>query len=260
MHAARELVGQVSDLVASLTDEEWELPSGCAGWRVQDVIAHLGSGAHNTLEPKPPEPGLTAEQQMEAMVTARREWPAAQVAQEYLDHAMAAVEVMAGLQEQPHAAEVVPILDLGNYPLGILPDVVTFDHYCHLHVDLLAPHGPLDRAAPPAGEDILGPAIGWMLLGLPQMQGRELDVLTVPLVLDLSGPGGDRWLLTPADTSTPIRISAVCEDGMADTTVVRSSTPDFVRWATRRAPWREFTDITGRRDAVEPFLDRLNII
>ena len=99
-----------------------------------------------------------------------------------------------------------------------------------------------------------------MLLGLPQMQGRELDVLTVPLVLDLSGPGGDRWLLTPADTSTPIRISAVCEDGMADTTVVRSSTPDFVRWATRRAPWREFTDITGRRDAVEPFLDRLNII
>ncbi|WP_109508914.1 maleylpyruvate isomerase family mycothiol-dependent enzyme [Nocardioides speluncae] len=33
----RELVG----FLRALTDEEWETPSLCAGWRVRDVVAHL---------------------------------------------------------------------------------------------------------------------------------------------------------------------------------------------------------------------------
>ncbi|TYK53538.1 maleylpyruvate isomerase family mycothiol-dependent enzyme [Actinomadura decatromicini] len=32
----------VADLLAGLTDEQWERPSLCAGWRVREVAAHLG--------------------------------------------------------------------------------------------------------------------------------------------------------------------------------------------------------------------------
>jgi uncharacterized protein (TIGR03083 family) len=41
----------VADLLATLTDEEWEAPSLCAGWRVRDV------GAHLALIPDPPSTG-----------------------------------------------------------------------------------------------------------------------------------------------------------------------------------------------------------
>ncbi|WP_233492501.1 maleylpyruvate isomerase family mycothiol-dependent enzyme [Blastococcus sp. TF02A-30] len=32
---------ELADLLDGLTDEEWERPSLCAGWRVRDVVAHL---------------------------------------------------------------------------------------------------------------------------------------------------------------------------------------------------------------------------
>ena len=36
-------VGRVLALIDSLTDTEWNAPSGCAGWRVQEVVAHMGA-------------------------------------------------------------------------------------------------------------------------------------------------------------------------------------------------------------------------
>jgi uncharacterized protein (TIGR03083 family) len=35
----------LADLLATLTDDEWDLPSLCAGWRVRDVAAHLALAA-----------------------------------------------------------------------------------------------------------------------------------------------------------------------------------------------------------------------
>jgi len=32
---------KVSDMLATLSDAEWETPSLCAGWRVRDVVAHM---------------------------------------------------------------------------------------------------------------------------------------------------------------------------------------------------------------------------
>jgi uncharacterized protein (TIGR03083 family) len=261
VYAARELVDQVSELIESLTPQEWQQPSGCVGWRVQDVIAHLGGGAHQTVEPPNVDEGATiagtAEQQMEAMVLARRTQTSEEIKQEYLDYAARSVDWMAGLQSEPVASTPVPILDLGTYPIHIFPDVVAFDHYCHLHVDVLAPFGPIDRTVPPVENEVLRPAIGWMLLGLPQMQGRDLDVLQRPLALELTGPGGGRWVLSPALSDAGIQVR---ESDEACPASVRSSAADFVRWATGRAPWRQLANLSGDVTAAEPFLDRLNII
>lgn len=248
-------------LIESLAPHEWQQPSGCVGWRVQDVIAHLGAGAHQTVEPPSgDESGKvrgTAEQQMEAMVVGRRTWTSEAVKQEYLDYADRSIDSMTRLQIEPVASTVVPILDLGTYPLHIFPDIVAFDHYCHLHADVLAPYGPIERIVPPVEDEILRPAIGWMLLGLPQMQGRDLHVLRRPLALELTGPGGGRWVLLPASSDDRIQVH---ESDEACPVRVRSSAEDFVRWATGRANWRELAQLSGDVAAAEPFLDRLNII
>ncbi|TYB41271.1 maleylpyruvate isomerase family mycothiol-dependent enzyme [Actinomadura chibensis] len=39
----------VAELLAGLTDEQWERPSLCAGWRVREVAAHLGIGPRARL-------------------------------------------------------------------------------------------------------------------------------------------------------------------------------------------------------------------
>jgi hypothetical protein len=31
------------EICAGLTDADWKADSGCAGWSVQDVVAHLGA-------------------------------------------------------------------------------------------------------------------------------------------------------------------------------------------------------------------------
>jgi uncharacterized protein (TIGR03083 family) len=41
----------LADLLEELTDEQWEAPSLCAGWRVRDVAAHVA------MAPQPPGPG-----------------------------------------------------------------------------------------------------------------------------------------------------------------------------------------------------------
>ena len=40
----------------TLTDEEWARPSGCDGWRVQDVAAHTSSNFKATADPSSPRP------------------------------------------------------------------------------------------------------------------------------------------------------------------------------------------------------------
>jgi uncharacterized protein (TIGR03083 family) len=42
----------LADLLDTLTDQEWETPSLCAGWRVRDVAAHLA------MVPNPPSAGV----------------------------------------------------------------------------------------------------------------------------------------------------------------------------------------------------------
>jgi hypothetical protein len=194
---------------------------------------------------------------MAAMVAVRSRWSSAEVRREYLDHADRATDVLAGLQAEPHASAEMKLLDLGVYPTHVLADVVAFDHYCHLYEDVLAPHGPVERAAPTLDDDLLRPVIGWMLLGLPQMQGRDLDVLRVPLALELTGPGGGRWVLTPAGSGADIQVD---ESEAACVATVTSTATDFVRWGTARASWRSLATVTGDGDGVGEFLDRLNII
>lgn len=257
LEAVRLAVEEVKSVITTLSDDEWAAPSGCEGWSVKDLVAHMSSNYAEMVEPSPPPPepvNLPAERLMDLLVEPRKEWTNAQVCEEYLKYCDGAVAALAALQDPPLADTPVPLADLGTYPMHQYADAFAFDHYCHLRVDLLAPFGPIHRDLPPADAARLAPAIGWMLAGIPQMQPGLVDSLSAPFRLTLTGPGGGSWVLAPVDGKIDIgsdgdTVAEVTSDGHA-----------FVLWGTVREPWRDHCTVTGDADVVARFLDALNIV
>ena len=54
LNALHTVKGDLDLLLGGLTEDEWNAPSACPGWRVRDVVAHLGASAHEIIEPDPP--------------------------------------------------------------------------------------------------------------------------------------------------------------------------------------------------------------
>lgn len=257
--ALRLAVDEVKSVVSSLTDEEWSRPSGCAGWSVRDLVAHMSSNYKETVDPSPPptEPvQLPAERMMDLLVEPRKDWTNQQILAEYLDYCDKAVDVLASFQDEPLASTVIPLADLGSYPMHQLADAYAFDHYCHLRIDLLAPRGPIERAVPAADATRIGPAVRWMITGMPQMQKNLGASLSAPIVLVLTGPGGGEWTIAPSGSDIVVTAGA----SAAAVATVSSSGHDFVDWGTQRSNWRGHCSVTGDESVVARFLDALNII
>ena len=251
-------IADVKAVITSLGDDEWGRQSGCEGWTVKDLLAHMSSNYHEVVSPSPPpaEPiNLPAERLMDLLVEPRKAWTNEQVRDEYLTCCDGALATLTALQDEPLASTVIPIADLGSYPMHELADAFAFDHYCHLHVDLLAPTGPIDRQLPPVDDALIAPAIGWMLTGIPQMQPGLEHRLTGRIRLALTGPGAGTWDINREGDSIVIGPPS----GDADATVT-SSAHAFVLWGTVRSPWRDHCRIDGDEAAAAAFLDALNIV
>jgi uncharacterized protein (TIGR03083 family) len=256
--SAARSVDEVKQVVTTLTDEEWSMPSGCQGWTVKDLVAHMSSNFKEVVEPSPPPPepiNLPAERVMDLLVEPRKDWSNAQVCDEYLKYCDGAVGVLTALQDEPLASTVIPLADLGNYPMHQLADAFAFDHYCHLRIDLLQPTGPIARGLPGADDALVAPAVGWMLTGLPQMQPGLHEALAGDIRLVLTGTGGGSWRIAREGDG----IAVTADDGPADATVT-STAHDFVLWGTKRTPWRDSCTIEGDASSAERFLDALNIV
>jgi len=226
---------------------------------VQDLVAHTGSNFRVLVEPPDPSAPApeveTAEQLQELLVAQRRDWSSAEVATEFRDFVEPAMGVLAAMQEEPLASTPLTLTDLGTYPMHALADAFAFDLWCHLTVDLLAPTGPVQRSRPEATDDLLAPAIGWMLAGLPQMCPSVSKVLDRPLGLRLTGPGGGEWTLVPGEPLLTT-VSAL-QDPVA---TVTSAATDFVLWGTTRTPWRDTVQVEGDRAFAERVLDEVNVV
>ncbi|WP_420452020.1 maleylpyruvate isomerase N-terminal domain-containing protein [Ilumatobacter sp.] len=68
-------IGRVRELLASMSDQEWQAPSACEGWRVQDVVTHMASVHQQIAEPESIDTGdgAKAEEAAEVPVRARRD-------------------------------------------------------------------------------------------------------------------------------------------------------------------------------------------
>lgn len=83
--ALRAERAEMLTFTSSLTDDEWTAPSATAGWRIADVVAHIGATARSFYTPA----GLrtsfatSLEQANEDPVERRRDWSRAKVMAEY---------------------------------------------------------------------------------------------------------------------------------------------------------------------------------
>ncbi|MEA2579673.1 MAG: hypothetical protein QOE83_565, partial [Actinomycetota bacterium] len=231
----------------SLTADEWKIPSAAQGWSVQDVVSHAGNlltvvmDAVNGQLVTPD--GMGIEALNDQQVAEHRGWdPLATV--DFLESQLAkAVQAFTPLQDEPYASMEAELLDLGRYQLHAVVDMFTFDFTTHLRFDILAPRGPIERQLDPLGEALLGPALSWLLGGIPKMQGDLWRHLEGPVGLILTGPATTSVVLSPIDEAIVITpMDGASTPQLADVT---SSTSDFLAWSTTRLAWRDSVKIEG---------------
>lgn len=200
IEALRIAINEVRSVITTLTDEEWLRQSGCASWSVRDLVAHMSSNYKKTVDPSPApeEPiNLPAERMMDLLVEPCKDWTDKQILDEYLALCDQALAVSASMQDEPLASTVIPLSDLGSYPMNQLADAYAFDHYRHLRIDLFALEGPVERRPPDSDATRLGPAIRWIMTGMPQMQVDLGQSLSTPIVLTLAGARDGSWTISP---------------------------------------------------------------
>ncbi|MER6082345.1 maleylpyruvate isomerase N-terminal domain-containing protein [Streptomyces sp. NPDC001833] len=256
----RASIADAREVLGSLGEDEWHQPSAAEGWSVLDVALHMGdlldilmSAVRNELVAG----DLGIERLNNQRVTQKRMLQSSWELEEFDRQSQAALKLFGDLQAEPFASTRVPFLDLGTYPLHLMPDVCAFDFYTHLRWDILSPRGPLQHVANESDEVRLKPSIGWLLAGLSQMQPGLGSFLTEPLRLTLGGPGGGDWDLVPTSDGIVVAPHAAAVSVVAE---VESTTHLFTAWATTRLHWREHVTVNGDQKAAAAFLDALNLV
>jgi uncharacterized protein (TIGR03083 family) len=208
------------EICSALTAEDWQAESGCPGWSVQDLIAHLGMTFWQLVDPSrvPDTTELATERAMDVLVESRRAWDAARVLADYQEVSTVALGRLADVA----ALDLeVPLGDAGTYPASMLPSAWSFDHYTHIRADLFGPRGPLAGPAPPSDELRIAPALDWIEAALPQQNAAA--VMAGSFELQILGTG-----------ARTIKFGS----GHAIATI-SSDAPSFVRWITQRGTWAE---------------------
>jgi uncharacterized protein (TIGR03083 family) len=241
-----------------LGDDEWKVPSGCPGWSVQDVVAHLTGVVHGVFTPWLLKVMRTKsiERSNDADVEARRGRTPAEILAEYETWSGRLPMLMQAGQLPGLGAVPFPLAEIGRYPLAKLTSAFLFEHHTHLRHDL-AP--ALGRPSPPTDEGRMAAVLEWMLAGLPQMCREGLSFMDRPLLLTLEGPGGDTWGVVPraggrrVGVSTGPTVGAVAHiTGLAE---------DFPVWGTTRQPWRDHDlKLEGDEGYAARFLDAVKIV
>jgi uncharacterized protein (TIGR03083 family) len=241
-------------------DDEWNMPSAAAGWTVKDVATHMGDLLGILIAAIRGEltTGLGIEKLNDMNVAAKSSWSPDQVIADLERQSAIALPMFSALQDEPYASTEAQLLDLGSYPEHAIPDMFSFDFYTHLRWDVLSPRGPVSGHNAPAPDELrLKPAVNWLLAGLPKMQNGIRLSLAKPVTLVLTGPGGGRWRLDPADALITVTRA---EPNTPAASVIESTTHDFTAWATTRLPWRNYVTITGDEVTAATFLDNLNLV
>lgn len=207
-------------ICADLTPADWAAPSGCHGWSVKDLVAHLGALFWALVDASrlPDTAGLPTEKAQDACVAARRDMSGPAVLADYAEVSMAALPrlvSLAGLNM------MTPLGDLGTYPASLLPAAFSFDHFVHIRADLFRPRGPLAERPLQTDKCRLDPVLDWIEAALPQQNPAVAE--NCRLELQITGPA--------------VRVIAV-GTGQAMATV-SSDAGAFVRWVTQRGCWEE---------------------
>jgi uncharacterized protein (TIGR03083 family) len=248
---------EVVDFCKALSPEDWSRPSRCAGWTVQDVIAHMGAAYHGTFTPWVIKLMRTdaLERNNDADAERRRDWPTEKVFREYEKWSKRFLAIQPLLQHGPGGAIPIRLGEMGTYPARLLASALTFDHYVHLRYDLAT---TLGRGVPQGDANRISVLLEWMLAGLPNMSGQALSWLPGSVELVLEGEGGGTWTVTPGSGGV---VQVATGPMWASAARIVSPAESFPLWATKRQPWRESDlKIEGDQDVAERFLDSVVVV
>ncbi|MDX6315858.1 MAG: hypothetical protein QOF44_5322 [Streptomyces sp.] len=251
----------ILEVARTLTGAQWTAPSAAQGWSVKDVVAHAGNllgvviDAVNGQLMTPDGMGI---EELNDVQVARQRDRSPNETMDFLEKQLAqALPLFTALQEEPLASNEAALLDLGSYPLHTIVDMFTFDFTTHLHLDILAPRGPINRTTQPLDEAHLGPSVSWLLGGIPKMQPDLWRRLAGPLALELTGPAARSVVLNP--TGSAITLTPAQDHHEQVLATVRSTTADMLAWSTTRVPWRDLVTVDGDQTVAATFLDALNL-
>jgi uncharacterized protein (TIGR03083 family) len=252
--ALREERSELLTFCRGLTDAEWRTPSAAPGWRVQDVVAHIGSSCHAMFGPAALKlmRSKDIERYNDELVDERRNWSPSQVLAEYERWSQVVIRVMGPVSRTPLARVPLGLADLGRFPAGQLPGALVFDTHTHLRHDI-AP--ALGRPDPDTDGNRMAVVLDWMMAVLSnQLRAARPPWLNRPVSIALSGPGGGSWLVQ-ADGRV---VAGSSDDAAAQ---IAGVTTEFPEWGTQRAGWRD-RDVTVGGDAEygDLFLDAVNIV
>lgn len=240
-----------------LEDDEWKVPSGCPGWSVQDVVAHMTATVHGVFTPWLVKlmRSKDVERTNDADVEVRRGRTPAELLAEYETWSGRLPRLMQVGQLPGLGSVPFPLAELGRYPMALMASAFIFDHHTHLRHDL-AP--ALGRPSPPTDEGRMAAGLEWMLALLPQTSREGLSFMDRPVLLTLEGLGGGTWGVVPKGGGK-IRV----EPGPAVGAVahITGLAEEVPVWATKRQPWRDHDlKLEGDEAYATRFLDAVKIV
>ncbi|MEU7665380.1 maleylpyruvate isomerase N-terminal domain-containing protein [Streptomyces lincolnensis] len=118
--ALRAERAEMLNFTSSLTDDEWTAPSAAAGWRIADVVAHIGATARSFHTPT----GLrmifatSLDRVNEDSVDRRRDWSRAKVMAECQRAGRRATTLLDVVRRTPAARVRVPLAETRSPPPG----------------------------------------------------------------------------------------------------------------------------------------------
>ena len=213
---------ELLDICQRLTDEDWRAPSGCPGWSVKDVVAHMAGLWWTLVDPSQlPDTGdAPTERAQDIIVDARRSWSPEQGLADYTDVSVKALDIAARFLDQDFE---VDLGDFGRYHITELPSAFAFDHYTHIRADLFAPRGPLPGPPPPSDELRLRPTLDWIEAALPHHNAAAVTRLSGAVEIVASGPAA----------------RVIVAGGGLPVARVESDSETLVRWITQRGTWEQ---------------------
>lgn len=253
--ALRRECADVTRFCGQLTDAEWRAKSACEGWRIQDVVAHMGGAMHSLFTPAAVQLLVSKdiERTNDEFVEARYTWSPAEVFAEYQIWSGRVVRMAGLVTRTPLGKVALPLGELGRFPLGqLLTDTLVFDQHIHLRHDM-AP--ALSRPVPGTDEPRMAAVLSWMFSVLSnQLRAATPAWLDRPLAVTLDGPGGDTWRVDPDGRVAPGETAGTAAR-------ITGTALDFPSWGTRRTPWREHdVKIDGDEEYAAGFLDAMNVV
>lgn len=255
IHAALESeAGLVLEFADALTTEQWNEPSGAAGWSIGDVVGHIGATAHSMYTPA----GVFAARKPslevvnEGPVQVRRSWSRHQIMSELMTSTSTVARLLGLVRRTPLRAVPMQLNELGKFPVGLLMGgALTFDLHTHLRHDM-AP--ALGVPTPPTDGSRMRAVLEWMTAVLSNQTAKApVPGIDAGLTLTLTGPGGGTWWIDNDG------LAAAGSRSPAARIIVPAIT--FPDWGTRRSSWRDADiDLAGDTVLAERYLDTVNVI